>query len=162
MVKYYDIAESDLSSKPFEAEALYYCTDSGNIYFDSPLESERKQMSTDTVILKTDDDRTGLLAPIPNKIYVVLETGALFMYNGGNWIKLTESRPQFELSNILVKAGSHTIIDARIKATSKARFVPDLSFNDLVTTSDVKCVDGSLTITITPATYNIVGRVIVE
>lgn len=160
LVKYYDITENDLKSKSYEQDALYYCSDTRNIYFDSPTKQKRIRMSSDTIILSKESDRTGIIAPIPDKLYVVLETGSMFMYSAGQWIKLSSS--QFEISNVIVKGGTLTISDSRIKAASTGEFIPDLSVADIVTSSKVTCSNGSLTITVSPSTYNIMGRVLIS
>ena len=35
MIKFYDVTESSLDRKAFEAENLYFCNDTGAIYLDS-------------------------------------------------------------------------------------------------------------------------------
>ena len=161
MIKHYDLTESDVSAKPYEAEALYYCTDSKNIYFDSPTEGERIKMSSDTIIIGTEAEREKILAPIADKIYVVLDSGTLYIYSSTNgWINLGGNT--FEISDVLVSGGTKTITDSRVRSTSSAEFVPDLSVADLVTSCSVACSNGSLTINISPSTYKIIGRLIVR
>ena len=159
MIKHYDLTESDVSAKPYEAEALYYCTDSKNIYFDSPTEGERIKMSSDTIILNTETERKNMLAPIADKIYIVLNSACMYIYSGGKWIALNQT--EFEVSNIQVSAGSATINDARILAGHTAQFIPDPSIADLITSNTVTCVDGKATVTVRPTTYKFFGRLIV-
>lgn len=164
MVKYYDLTENDISVKPFEQEAIYYCSDSKNIYFDSPTQNKRIKMSSDNIILSTEEEKDNILAPIINKIYIIIETGNLYIYDSTNgWIQLGGSKGSnsFELSNVFIIGGSKTIDDIRIKSTSSAKFIPDLSIADLISSSTVECYDGSLIVTITPDTYNIMGRILV-
>jgi len=160
LIKYYDLTENDVSAKPYESEALYYCVDSKNIYFDSPTQGERIKMSSDTIIIATEDEKDRILAPITDKLYVVLDSGTLYIYSGTNgWINLSGNR--FELNNILVINGTKIISDSRIRGSSNAEFIPDLSVLDLVESCSVNCTNGSLTINVSPATYNIIGRVLV-
>ena len=159
MIKYYDLTESDVKAKPYEAEAIYYCTDSKNIYFDSPTEGERIKMSNDTIILQTEAERISMLAPIADKIYIVLNSACMYIYSGGKWICLNQT--EFEVSNVQISAGSATISDNRILAGHTARFVPDPSIADLITSNTVTCDTGKATITIEPTTYKFFGRLLV-
>ena len=159
MIKHYDLTESDVSMKPYEAEALYYCTDSKNIYFDSPTEGERIKMSSDTIILATEATRRSLLAPIADKIYVVLDSACMYIYSGGNWIRLNQT--EFEISNVEVNAGRATVNDSRILAGHTAKFIPDPSIADLITSSSVTCTAGHASVTVSPTTYKFFGRLLV-
>lgn len=159
MIKHYDLTESDVSAKPYEAEALYYCTDSKNIYFDSPTEGERIKMSSDTIILSTETERKNMLAPIADKIYIVLNSACMYIYSGGSWIALNQT--EFEISNVEVSSGSATVNDSRILAGHTAKFIPDPSIADLVTSSSVTCAAGSASVTVAPTTYKFFGRLLV-
>lgn len=160
MIKHYNLTESDVSAKPYEAEALYYCIDSKNIYFDSPTEGERIKMSSDTIILATEGERKSLLAPIAGKVYIVLNSACMYIYSDGKWISLSQT--EFEIPNVQVSAGrTATVTDHRILAGLHARFIPDPSVADLVNWSRVTCADGSAYININPNTYNFFGRLLV-
>ena len=156
MIKYYDIAESALSSKPFEAESVYYCTDSGAVYVDSLAEGTRKRMSKDVIILSSESDRTSILAPIPEKIYCVIETGSMYIFSS-SWVRLG-SRPYICFDNVIVENGTLTVEDERIKATDTAIFTPDLSVIDLASEVKATCSDGFVTVTLV-SSYPIPGRV---
>lgn len=159
MIKHYDLTESDVSAKPYEAEALYYCTDSKNIYFDSPTEGERIKMSSDTIILNTEAERKSMLAPIADKIYIVLNSACMYIYSGGKWLALNQT--EFEISNVQVSAGSAIVNDSRILAGHTAKFIPDPSIADLITSNSVTCAAGKATVTIRPTTYKFFGRLLV-
>jgi hypothetical protein len=159
LIKHYDLTESDVSAKPYEAEALYYCTDSKNIYFDSPTEGERIKMSSDTIILSTESERKNMLAPIADKIYIVLNSASMYIYSSGKWIALNQT--EFEVSDVHIIAGGAIVMDARIMAGHTAKFIPDPSIADLVTSATVTCRSGSAVISATPTTYNFFGRLLV-
>ena len=158
MIKHYDLTESSVKAKPYEAEALYYCTDSKNIYFDSPTEGERIKMSSDTIILSTEAERKNILAPIADKIYIVLNSASMYVYSN-KWIALNQT--EFEISNVQVSAGTATVNDSRILAGHTAKFIPDPSIADLVSSNTVTCDSGKATVTIKPTTYKFFGRLIV-
>ena len=156
LIKYYDITESTLDSKPFEAEAIYYCTDTGNVYVDSLAEMTRKKMSSDVIMIGTETDRAMILAPIPFKIYCVLSSGSMYIYYNAKWNRLGVS--QFEICNVLVENGSLNVSDPRIIAADDAEFIPDLSVIDLVSNISATCADGSVTVTLT-SNYPIPGTI---
>ncbi len=160
MIKHYDIYESELKNKPFEAEALYYCTDSLNVYLDSPGENKRiKVSSSDVILLSTEADRTSMLVPLKGKIYAVLASGRLYIYDT-DWITLGSTA--FEIPGpLVVESGTPlTVTDSRVKSTNSATFIPDLSVADLVSANSCTCTDGKVTVTLT-ADYPITGRLII-
>lgn len=154
MIKYYDITESELESKEFESGSLYYCSDSGNVYLDSEKESSRKKMNNEIIVLGTESNRLGILAPLPGKLYCVLETGSMYLYNS-SWVKLG-SKELLIFDNILVENGTLTIQDNRIMQEYTGIFVPDLSVIDLVSYVTVTCSNGSAIIKLT-SSYPIPG-----
>ena len=146
MITFYNIAENALSSKAFEAEALYFCSDTLNLYFDSPIEGIRIRMSTDTIILADENARNNILAPLPFKIYCVLSTGSLYIYTDGKWNRLGAS--QFDIYNVVVENGSFTVTDDRITDVDTAQFYPDLSVVDLASNIRATCSKGSVKVTL--------------
>lgn len=174
MIKHYDLTESDVSAKPFEAEALYYCYDSKNVYFDSPTKRQRIKMSSDSIIIGTEAERRSILAPIFNKIYIVLNTGCQYIYNGEKWVSL--NRVQFEIPNIELTEAmtffddrklTSTIIDDRIISGHTCIFVPDSAISDLIEKSYVNVGDGyayiEAYITIPPIDHiTLTGRLLVD
>ena len=160
MIKYYDITESQMESKAIEDEAVYFCSDTGNIYFDSITNGGRTKMSNTIIILTTETERNNLLAPIPNKLYCVLQTGCLYIYNNGSWIQFG-GLEKFQFNNVVVEDGTLTITDSRISTLCTATFVPDLSVADLASDITVTCAAGSLTVKLT-SDYPIPGTVYVN
>lgn len=158
MITYYDITEEELKNKPFESEAFYCCTDSQNIYLDSPNEKVRKRMSSDVIILANETARTSILAPIPNKLYCVIATGTMWMYTT-SWNKIGGAET-ITFGNINVESGTLTVNDDRIKSTSVGYFYPDPAVVDLASDIAVSCADGSVTVTLT-SDYDIFGTLVV-
>lgn len=154
MIKFYNITEEELKTKAFEAEALYYCSDTLNVYLDSPIENSRVRMSTDTIILADESARNNILAPLPYKIYCVLSTGSLYIYTDGQWNRLGAS--QFDIYNVVVENGSITISDDRITEVDTAMFYPDLSVIDLASNISAVCSKGSVKVTLS-SNYPIPG-----
>lgn len=159
MINFYDVTESALKTKSFEAENLYFCRDTGKIFLDSIEEGARIQMASELIVLGTESARTSILAPVPEKLYVVIESGSIYIYSG-SWVKLGH-KEQFHFANVLVQDGTLTIEDSRITATDTATFIPDLSVIDLASDISVSCAAGSLTVTLT-SDYDIPGEVIVN
>lgn len=163
MIKYYDITEDELETKEFEAGALYYCTDSCNIYVDSANDNTRHKMSNTLIVLGTETDRTDLLAPIPNKLYCVLSTGIIYLYTTSGWIVIKGVTVNIQIGNIVVESGesSLTVENSSITSTCVGTFIPDSSVADLVTSSQVVCGDGSAVITVV-SDYDISGTVYIN
>lgn len=159
LIKFYDVTESALMKKEYDAETLYFCRDTGKLFMDSVEEGARIQIASEITVLGTENDRTSMLAPVPAKLYVVLESGSIYFYANG-WIKLGH-KEQFHFPNVVVQNGTLTITDSRISAGDTATFVPDLSVIDLASNISVSCTTGSLTVTLT-ADYDIPGEVIVN
>ena len=87
-IKKYNILESELSSKAYEAGNLYFCTDSANIYYDSTLEEKRIHINNSMIALETEADRENLLNPILYKIYFIKETNRSYIYIGAEWVRV--------------------------------------------------------------------------
>jgi len=154
LIKFYDITESALSKKAFESEALYCCNDTGNMYYDSPAEGSRKELSSNLIKLNTESDRTNILAPIPNKIYCIIATGCMYIYTT-KWNRLGSR--EFSIDNLILEGTSPLkVSDARITDIDTAEFVPDLTVADLLTKCTVTCSNGSASIAFT-ASYPIPG-----
>lgn len=161
IIQYYDLPEALIAQQPFTAGALYVANDTGKMYFDSVDSNSRVDVANDVMPVATEAARTALLAPIPGRLYCVLESGCIYLYIDGDWAKLG-NRPQIHFENVVVTKGVALVLtDNRILATDTAVFVPDLSVADLVTTSTCTCAAGKVTINVT-ANYDIPGCVIVN
>ena len=92
MIKHYQIsAESELSSIPFEEGSLYFTEDTKRIYLDPVGGSTRILVNGDPIILSTEAERQNLLAPLYGKIYFVLETSNIYIYQDGVWHSYVET-----------------------------------------------------------------------
>lgn len=78
-------AESMLDDKSFEEGALYFIEDTQHVYLDPVGGSERIRIANDLSILATEADKENLLAPIPGKMYFVLETSKFYIYYNDLW-----------------------------------------------------------------------------
>lgn len=155
MIKFYDITEQLLSSKDFEAESIYYCNDTGNIYLDSINENKRVLISNDVVVVSEFP-----LAPIPNKLYINLNTVGIYIYSTNGWVSLTKNELYFY--NILVSQGtSYVVNNSEISNSDIGEFIPDSSVADLVTSSNVTCTNGKATITV-QSNYDIFGTLVIK
>lgn len=90
MIKYYDITENELNSKAFEAGSVYFCYDTLRIYYDSISDNKRIDISEFAVVLDTENERDGLLSPIPNKLYYIKENNKLYIYLNSEWFAINE------------------------------------------------------------------------
>lgn len=167
MIKFYDVTQSALEStngKTFRSESLYFCSDTGKIFLDSKLTGSRVEIGCDLKILAKETDRTNLLAPIPEKIYCILESGRMYIYTNSTWLALGGGG-QVIKKNLTVPVeegtGSLVVTDAGIKATSTGVFTPDLSVDDLASDISVVCETGKATITLT-SDYDIIGDLVVS
>lgn len=160
MIQFYDVTESALSKAGFSEERLYFCTDTGNIYLDSMLDGRRVAIARDIIILGTENERTSMLSPVPDRLYCVIGSGSIYIHHGGVWVKLG-SREQIHLNNLVVTGGNITVSDNRILAGDTAIFVPDASVADLVSSSSATCSDGSVTVSV-ESDYEIFGEVIIN
>lgn len=146
MINRYNISKSELDSKAFESGALYVCTDTGDMYLDSPVTNSRITVSNNIIILSKESDKP--LAPIAEKVYLVQETGSQYMYLNGKWYRIGGG--QLAFFNVIVPAnGFVNVSDSRITNTDTATFYPDASIADLVTASTCTCSDGSVKVACT-------------
>lgn len=80
--------KASLNKIPIKAGQQIFCSDTAEIYHDGH-DGMRKQIS-DIIKLNTEADRIDILAPLNNKLYLVLETNTLYRYSG-NWIQLNNN-----------------------------------------------------------------------
>lgn len=86
IITHYQYAAEDmLENKSFEEGALYFIEDTQHVYLDPVGGTERIKIASDINILATETDRLNLLAPIPGKLYFVLDTSKYYIYYNGTW-----------------------------------------------------------------------------
>lgn len=88
MIQAIEIMRSELSSIQIKPGRLIYCYDSQECFFDSS-EYTRKQI-TDFVYLESEDERLALLAPLPNKLYIIKNTGKIYRYIDTEWFLMSD------------------------------------------------------------------------
>lgn len=99
MIKHYQIgAESELSSIPFEEGSLYFTEDTKRIFMDPVGGSSRILVNGDPIILNTEADRENILAPLYGKIYFVVETSNIYIYQNGTWHSYVETDKTLKIS----------------------------------------------------------------
>ena len=163
IIQYYDLPEATIAKQPFTAGALYVANDTGKMYFDSVDSNSRVDVANDVMPIVTEAAREALLAPIPGRLYCVLESGCIYLFIDGRWNRLG-NRPQIHFENVSCTVGAtKTFYDERILASDTAIFVPDLSVADLFSDSyvNITCDNGSVTIDARDG-YNLLGRIIVN
>lgn len=79
---------SRLSSIPVVHGQYIVCTDSKDNYFDS---TDGRVKIGDIILLDTEEDREGILAPLIDKLYVVKTTNKLYRHNGSEWLCLSNN-----------------------------------------------------------------------
>ena len=90
IIKYFDIYESELDSIELNPGAIYFCSDTKNIYYDRPDTNDRVRMG-DVIIIDTDEERVNLLTPVPFKIYYVKDVNKFYISDGINWNSIGSS-----------------------------------------------------------------------
>ena len=156
MIKYYEITKGELENKAYEEGAMYYCYDTSDTYLDS-VNNGRISIAKD-IIISTEANKP--LAPQPERLYVMVDTGTLWIYFNNAWVQIGR-KAQIHFCNVTVSGGSLVITDSRILASDTAMFVPDMSVADLCSDISVVCEEGKITVTLT-SSYDIFGEVIVN
>lgn len=90
IVTHYQFTEAELNNKDFEEGALYVTTDTNKLYSDPIGGVKRTLISGDPIILSTELERESLLAPIINRLYIVLNTGGLYIYCNSSWVSIAK------------------------------------------------------------------------
>ena len=157
MIHLYETTKEKLASIPYEQEALYFCSDTGDIYFDSILNESRILANSSVTILQNESSKP--LAPVPGMLYAVINSKRIWIYTAAGWTCL--SGVTIVKPAITVTGGNATISDSRIASTDSAVFTPDPVFADLATSITATCANGSCTINLT-SNYNITGTLVIN
>lgn len=157
MIKLYDLYQSQADTLPIESGNLILCRDNGNILFDT-VDGTRINMKDNIIFLSSENVRTSMLAPLPNKIYCVLDSGKMYLYDGSNWLPIGSNNfiiiPNVTLDPSNWSGNSYTVQDSRIKYFHSIQAIYDLSIQDLVDECGLSIgtvSDGSFKITCTTA-----------
>lgn len=146
IVKYFQTIENDLKSIGFNEGTLYYTTDTKRVYLDPVDERSRICVSSDPITLNTENDRTDLLAPIPGKIYFVIETSKSYIFHNGNWYDTYKELPNYsaEDNDKVLKIVDGALKWTEIESGSDILKAPKLIINALPG-STITCSNGSIT-----------------
>ena len=134
LVRYYQLeAESLLDGKAFEEGSIYFIQDTKRIYMDPVGGTTRKLITDSPILINTQAEFDEILTPIPGKVYVVIETNTMYVYNDGIWypvedntkVSYTESQGLTEDQKVLARtnigAGTSNLeLDDNLKDSTKA------------------------------------------
>ena len=155
MVKLFDLNKSQVSSLAIRAGNLIFCRDDGDILFDT-ADNTRISMKDNIIFLSSESIRQGLLAPLPNKIYCVLDSGRMYLYDGSEWLPIGSNNFVIIPNAVIDPTGwsnnTYTVTDDKIKYFHNVQLVFDLSVQDLATDCGISIgtvADGSFTLTCT-------------
>ena len=132
---------SELINRSIINGSIIICSDTGEIYHDN-LDGERIKVAEQIVYLNTETERTSLLTPQINTLYVVKESNIIYRYEDGEWISLSnnDSVTYFYIYNVELNANDTTIIsDSRITEDSNAKFIVYPSLYDIAEESSITC-----------------------
>ena len=157
MIHLYETTKEKIASIPYEQEALYFCSDTGDIYFDSIINGERILANSSVTVIQNEASKP--LAPVPGMLYAILNSARIWIYTIAGWVCL--SGVTIVKPNVAVTSGEATISDPRIVSTDTAVFTPDPVYADLVSSINATCTNGSCSITLT-SNYNITGTLVIN
>lgn len=154
---FHEMNQADLDTVEVPAGGFILTRDAGNLYI-VDTEGNRVKIQPDIIMIPTEAEREAMLAPIPYKLYAILETGMLYSYTT-DWLQLAGKEhpipitvPEYEIDT--------PYADANITADRVGTFVPDASIADLVTDIAVVCAEGTATVTCT-SDYPVFGTLII-
>lgn len=156
MVLYRSCLESELNSRPVINGSFILCTDSGNLYHD--VDDERIRISKSIAFLGTESNRTSILTPEDDVLYIVLATGKMWIYTSSGWECINKTTEYYYVHNVAVASKSSTeVTDIRIRANDTAKFIVNPNVADLVDgTVTCTCAAGKITVAST-CSYKVYG-----
>lgn len=153
MIYLYDFYESQVKNIPYKIGNLIFTKDTGNIYYDS--EEGRINLKDNIKFISTESERMSMLAPLPNRIYCVLDSGKMYMYTT-DWIKIGSNSFEIISNEMLSTDGwvenTYTVSNELIKYFHTVKMHPDLSTEDIFTNAGLSITNvknGYFTITAT-------------
>ena len=161
MVQFRTCLSSEVSGKSIINGSVILCSDSGEIYYDN-LNGERILIARSIEYLANDTERTNLLTPESNILYIVRSTGGIWIYSSG-WVRLNaDATAYFDIDNVEIPTDGTTISDERVTSSCTAEFSSIPALYDLATADGVSitctCSDGSIAITST-CQYTLIGKI---
>lgn len=121
-VKIYKTVKSTIDKQSSLVDGLYFTTDTHELIVS--VDSEKFNV-TDIEILKTESNRTSLLAPL-TKFYYVLENNTLWYYNGSSWkssVNIINNLTSTDASAVLSAAMGKKLNDEKLGKTESASSV---------------------------------------
>lgn len=143
VAKFYNTVQSKLDDLPVQDGNLIFIEDAHKIALD--LHNKRTEY-TQFIDLETDDQRTGLLAPL-DTFYFVKSTAILWRYSGG-WMQIT-SPPNSWISDEFPPVGQSSILYINMTLDKVYRWDDnDLSYHCLsgVHEDEVELISGGSSI----------------
>lgn len=141
MIKFRTCLASELDTKPIINGSIILCYDSGDMYSDT-IEGDRIKIADKVRILETENDRTSMLIPESDCLYIVIESKKLYIYTT-SWLCFNENGDfniYYYIPNVEIAASdTTTITDNRITVNSNAIFHVDASLYDLAENSNITC-----------------------
>lgn len=145
-----DCLASEVESIAIVPGTLLFCRDTGDMFYDT-LEGERIQNGKFIKMLENDSERTDILIPNSDLIYVVKNSGKIWIFHNGGWACLNNNSSGYiTIFNVEVASGaSATYNDVGISTVMVPTFYPIPAIADLYDSEKVTCVTGTGTVTIT-------------
>ena len=153
MIYLFDFYQSQVDSIPYKLGNIIFTKDTCNVYYDS--EEGRINLKDNIRFIAKESERVSMFAPLPNKLYCVLDSGKLYIYNN-EWIKIGNNSFEIIPNEMLSVDGwvdnTYTVSNELIKYFHTVKMIPDLSVEDIfinagLNITDIK--DGSFIITAT-------------
>lgn len=159
IVKYYDTDQDKLASKEFDAGAIYYCTDTGDMYIDSVQKNTRIKIGGGGSLKYCSSLP---LTPEADTLYYRTNDGNLYIYTNGGWITLN-TREQIRIPDVVIENGSGCVNGLFNPDTISCVFIPDSSISDVCATSSFVCAYYSDKILIfTNCPYTLFGELVIN
>ena len=86
IVKYIETIDSKLASIPINIGNIIYVKDTADTYFDSS--DMRRIKLGDIIQIATEEDRRSIIAPLENKLYLVIDTSKMYLYHDSMWVAI--------------------------------------------------------------------------
>lgn len=156
---FHEMNQSDVESTEVPIGGIIITRDTGNLYLVSS-EGDKVQIKTDITFFTNDAARQGVLAPIPYKLYCVLDSGMLWTYANGAWLVLRGKEHPIPIIVPEYEVDEDGFSNIDITADRIGTFTPDSSIADLVSDISVVCAAGKATVTCT-SDYPVFGTLVI-
>ena len=158
MIKTYEVdTESKLASKSLESESIYYCMDTGNIYWDSVSQKRRINLGNGVALAYSYANLTSIENPVIGKFYFCVTEELLYMYAGDSsgekrFIPISTT----SVVSVFKNVNSNNNQPYEMKSTlapnhygiAAGEFVPYYNMNDLLESATITVNDGSVSVNI--------------